>query len=161
MQNDTESTTNNPVGLGYGNARSWWTGLPAGYIEPAVNFMIFIRCMLVLGWRPGRLVLYWYPVYADERQRQTNKSAPCRAIRRPLMRARRCELKPRAGRCTVRGARRGAYPKTPRQNTGFVSHCWKLVWIVFGNVLSTMITRWQHILVQWSLDGSTYLCSDH
>ena len=36
---------------------------------------------------------------------------------RPLMRARRCELKPRAGRRTVRGARRGAYPKTPRQNT--------------------------------------------
>ena len=34
------------------------------------------------------------------------------------MRARRCELKPRAGRRTVRGARRGAYPKTPRQNTG-------------------------------------------
>ena len=33
--------------------------LPAGYIEPAVNFMIFIRRMLVLGWRPGRLVLYW------------------------------------------------------------------------------------------------------
>ena len=33
------------------------------------------------------------------------------------MRARRCELKPRAGRRTVRGARRGAYPKTPRQNT--------------------------------------------
>ena len=79
--------------------------------------MIFIRRMLVLGWRPGRLVLYWYPVYADERQRQTNRSAPCRAIRRPLMRARRCELKPRAGRRTVRGARRGAYPKTPRQNT--------------------------------------------
>ena len=32
--------------------------LPAGYIEPAVNFMIFIRRMLVLGWRPGRLVVY-------------------------------------------------------------------------------------------------------
>ena len=36
------------------------------------------------------------------------------------MRARRCELQPRAGRRTVRGARRGAYPKTPRQNTGYV-----------------------------------------
>ena len=46
-----------------------------------------------------------------------SKSAPCRAIRRPLMRARRSELKPRAGRRTVRGVRRGAYPKTPRQNT--------------------------------------------
>ena len=34
------------------------------------------------------------------------------------MRAGRCEFKPRAGRRTVRGARRGAYPKTPRQNTG-------------------------------------------
>ena len=32
--------------------------LPAGYIEPAVNFMIFIRRMLVLGSRPGRLVVY-------------------------------------------------------------------------------------------------------
>ena len=37
--------------------------------------MIFIRRMLVLGWRPGRLVLYWYPVYADERQRQTTSRA--------------------------------------------------------------------------------------
>ena len=33
------------------------------------------------------------------------------------MAARRCVLKPRAGRRTVRGARRSAYPKTPRQNT--------------------------------------------
>ena len=33
------------------------------------------------------------------------------------MTARRCKLKPRAGRRTVRGSRHGAYPKTPRQNT--------------------------------------------
>ena len=39
---------------------------------------------------------------ADERQRQTTSR---RAVRRPLMRAGRCELKPRAGRRTVRGAR--------------------------------------------------------
>ena len=103
-----------------------------GYIEPAVNFMIFIRRMLVLGWRPGRLVLYWYPVCADERQRQINKSAPCRAIRRSLMRARRCELKPRAGRRTVWGARRGAYPKTPRQNT-------EMNIVSVGNVANSII----------------------
>ena len=31
-----------------------------------------------LGWRPvaGRLVLYWYPVYADGRQRQTTSRRP-------------------------------------------------------------------------------------
>ena len=54
---------------------------------------------------------------ADERQRQTTS----RAIRRLLMRAGRCDLKPRAGRRTVRGARRGAYPKTPRQNNCLAS----------------------------------------
>ena len=101
--------------------------------------MIFIRRMLVLGWRPGRLVLYWYPVCADERQRQINKSAPCRAIRRSLMRARRCELKPRAGRRTVWGARRGAYPKTPRQNTGNSRGDW---WVVIYTACKSLAKWW-------------------
>ena len=102
---------------------------------------------------PGRLVLYWYPVYADERQRQTNQSAPCRAIRRPLMRARRCELKSRAGRRTVRGARRGAYPKMPRQNNAQVSLLLRIK-VVFQMLLgSPYPTLWPSTLYgifKWS-----------
>ena len=110
MPNDTESTTNNRIGLW--QCQELMNRITSGVHRTGGQFY---DLYVYVG--PGRLVLYWYPVYADERQRQTNKSAPFRAIRRPLMRARRHELKPRAGRRTVRGARRGAYPKTPGQNT--------------------------------------------
>ena len=60
MPNDTESTTNNrvvPMAMPGVDGQDYQRGTCR--FEPAVNFMIFIRRMLVLGWRPGRLVLYW------------------------------------------------------------------------------------------------------
>ena len=55
--------------------------LPAGYIEPAGGgqfYDLYPAYVGPLGWRPvaGRLVLYWYPVYADGRQRQTTSRRP-------------------------------------------------------------------------------------
>ena len=56
-----------------------------------------------------------------------NRSAPCRGTRRPLMRARRCESKPRAGRHTVRGGSARRLPKNA------YAHC-PSFWAIVGRI---------------------------
>ena len=68
--------------------------------------MIFIRRMLVLGWRPGRLVLYWLSgqmLMKDSAKQQVGAPSGHKALADEGTALR---VKTRAGRRTVRGARR-------------------------------------------------------